>query len=110
MTVRKRASVLAVAAALAVAAYGAARHCAPALVRYVVEQSLLQKAPAGAAGRDAATVRRRLDACLAAEPDGEARLRRLLQISAQLEKAQRLTPGEWDALLAADGAPAHPAH
>jgi len=92
--------VLAGLLVLALAAYGAARRYSPALARYVVEQSLIQKSPVGATEVDATEVSRRLDACLAAEPDGEARLQKLLWISAQLEKVQRLTPEEWDALLA----------
>ena len=77
--------------------FGAANYYSPSLVLYVVEQTLVQKAPAGT---DPALTRERLHTLLAAAPDQNAKMTRLLRISEQLEKVQHLTPGELDRLLA----------
>ena len=79
--------------ALALIIYCAARYYSTELIRHVVEQSLIQKAPPGV---DAPEVRRRLEELLRAEPDKKARAQRLLRISGYLEKVQRLTAEEWD--------------
>ena len=81
--------------ALALIIYCAARYYSPDLIHHVVEQSLIQKAPPGV---DAQMARQRLEALLQAEPDEKARIQRLLEISAYLEKIQRLTPKELEAL------------
>lgn len=93
--------------ALAAAAYGTARHSAPALVLHVVEQSLNQKAPADVGPE---TIRRRLDELLSATPDGNARMRLLLRISRDLEKIQKLTHEEWERLWPEPGAGDPPGH
>ena len=95
MTIKKRALILAALAALALILYSAAGYYSPDLIRHVVEQSLIQKAPPGV---DAPTVRRRLEEFVRAEPDKKARVRKLMGISEYLEKTQRLTPEEWDRL------------
>ena len=93
MSIRKRASILSALLALALIMYCAARYYSPDLIRHVVEQSLIQKAPPGI---DAPTVRLRLDAFVRAEPDKKAQIQKLLRISEYLEKIQRLTAEEWD--------------
>lgn len=87
---------MAILLALALSAYAVARGYSPALIYYVVEQSLVQKAPAGVS---AAEVRKRLQAHISAVPDPDARTRLLLQISTYLEKVQHLAGEEWNRLL-----------
>ena len=77
--------------------YGAGRHYAPSLIRYIVEQSLIQKAPSGA---DPVCLQNRLRAVLSKTPDRNAQTQRLLQISEYLEKVQFLTPEDLDSLMA----------
>lgn len=95
MTLRRRSLVMVGFLAFAAAAYGIARRSAPAMVRHVVEQSLIQKAPADV-GEE--SIRRRLDELLRETPDGKARMRTLLRISQDLEKVQEWTRDEWTRL------------
>jgi hypothetical protein len=83
-------------AAIAVASYLALRHYSPFLVGYVVEQTLLQKAPDGA---DRDKIRRSFREWLEASPDGRERLARLFAMSQQLEKVQKLSNSEIAELL-----------
>ncbi len=96
MAFRKRLIVVIALLTLASALYAAASHYSPRLIRIVVEQSLIQKAPAGT---DPAILERRLQSLLSEAPDADARMKTLLRISASLEKVQTLTPGELDDLL-----------
>jgi len=100
MTIWKRSLVAAVLLTVALIVYGAVRYYSPALIQHVVEQSLVQKAPDDI---ELSMIKQRLGMCLNAEPDKQSRLRRLLQISAYLEKVQHLTPEEWNELLTPDG-------
>ena len=79
--------------ALAVIVYCMVGQYSPRLIRHVVEQSLVQKAPSGI---DAAAARQRLETILNAEPGDDARVQRLLEISEYLERIQRMTHEEWD--------------
>jgi hypothetical protein len=97
MTVKKRLITACTLLAFASILYGAGRHYSPALIRYVVEQSLIQKAPSGA---DPVYLQNRLGAILSETPDRDAQTRRLLQISEYLEKVQFLTPEALDSLMA----------
>ena len=97
MNIRKRSVVMGLLLAIASVSYGAARYYSPFLVAYVVEQTLLEKAPWGT---DPALLKSRLRAFLSAAPNKELKMKRLLGISAYLEKVQSLTPGELDDLLA----------
>ena len=99
MPIRKRAVVIAGIAILALALYGTAKYFSPVLVLHVVEQSLEQKAPSET---DPVFIQERLHTLLSTVPDQNAQLEKLLQISAYLEKVQRLTTEELDELLAAD--------
>ncbi len=83
--------------AIASVSYGAAKYYSPSLVAYVVEQTLIQKAPSGT---DPVLLKSRLSAFLSAAPDKRLKMERLLGISAYLEKVQSLTPAELDDLLA----------
>jgi hypothetical protein len=83
--------------ALASVLYGAARHYSPLIVEYVVEQTLMQKAPSGT---DPALLNSRFRALLSAAPSNQVRMERLLRISEYLEKVQSLTPGELEDLMA----------
>jgi hypothetical protein len=100
MTVQKRSMVMIALFAFASILYGVARHYSPALVLFVVEQSLAQKAPSGT---DLVRLPERLQTILSAAPDQNARMEKLLRISQYLEKVQQLTPNELKVLLAAGG-------
>lgn len=97
MTVQKRLIIACALLAFASILYGAGRHYSPSLMRYVVEQSLIQKAPSGA---DPVYLQNRLHAILSKTPDRDAQTQRLLQISEYLEKVQFLTPEDLDRLVA----------
>ena len=97
MTLRKRSLVLGSLFAVALAVYGVARHYSPSLIFYVVEQSLIQKAPAGT---DPDLLHARFRAQISAARDDNSRMERLLRISESLEKVQHLTPEQLDGLLA----------
>jgi hypothetical protein len=99
MTIRKRSLVIGSLFVCASVLYGAAKYYSPSLVRYAVEQSLLQKAPSGT---DAAALHKRFNALLSAAPDKDTQMERLLRISEYLEKVQRLNFEQLDQLLAAD--------
>ncbi len=96
MSFRQRAAIVGVLAVIALAVYGAARHYRHTLVIYVVEQSLMQKAPPGS---DPALLAMRLRALLASIPDNNERFAKVLAISQEIEKVQTLTPQELEQLL-----------
>jgi len=97
MAIRNRWIIAAVVLLLASVLYGAGQHYSPFLIQYVAEQSLMQKAPAST---DPEHLQNRLRSTLAAIPDRDAKMRRLLRISEFLEKTQSLTPEDADKLLA----------
>jgi len=99
LSLRKRSLVIGSLFVAASVLYVAARHYSPALVLYVVEQSLIQKAPAGI-GK--AQIRERFHATISAIPDQNTKMERLLQISEYLEKVQHLTTVQLDELLASE--------
>ncbi len=96
MPFRRRAAVVGVLAVIGIAAYGTARYFSPALVIYVVDQSLIQKAPPGV---EPDQISLRLHALLESCPDKRAKLAKALSISQDVEKVQVLTPQELDRLL-----------
>jgi hypothetical protein len=96
MTIQNRLIVMVAVAVISSILYGAARYYSPSLVLHVVEQTLIQKAPAGT---NSVWTRERLHDLLAATPDQNARMARLLHISGQLEKIQTLTSQELEGLL-----------
>jgi len=79
--------------------YGTAKFFSPALILYVVEQSLIQKAPADI---NTGQLHKKLHALLDEDPDQNAKLKRLLQISGYLEKVQHMTSEELNGLLVSD--------
>ena len=97
MTVQKRLITACTLLAFASILYGAGRHYSPALIRHVVEQSLIQKAPSGA---DPVYLQNRLRAILSKIQNRDAQTQKLLQISEYLEKVQFLTPEDVDSLMA----------
>ena len=99
MTIRKRLIVIVSLLAIASVLYGAARYYSPALILFVVEQSLLQKAPSGI---DPAVVHERFRARIAATQDRGSQIQKLIQISQYLEKLQYLTLEQFNALLSPD--------
>ena len=97
MAAQKRLIIACALVAFASILYGAGRHYAPSLIQYVVEQSLIQKAPSGT---DPVYLQSRLRAILSKTPDRDAQTQRLLQISEYLERLQFLTPEDLDILMA----------
>ena len=69
--------------------YGTAKINSPFLVEYVVEKTLIQKAPAGT---DPVQIQESLQKLLAAAPNRTERLERLFLISSYLEKVQEVSP------------------
>jgi pheromone shutdown protein TraB len=103
LTFRQRLFLLLLLAMLFFAVYGVARYYSPAIVAYVVEQTLIQKAPEGVGPE---LVRQRFEALVATLP-AEAKLKKILAISSYLEKVQKLTPQELERLLSADATAAN---
>ena len=97
MTIRKRSLMMGLLLAVASVFYGAARHYSPFIVEYVVEQTLIQKAPSGT---DPVLLSSRFRALLSAAPSDQVKMERLMRISGYLEKVQSLTPGELEDLVA----------
>jgi hypothetical protein len=97
MTIRKRFTIVLALLVISSILYGAAKYYSPSLVLYVVEQTLVQKAPPGT---NPVLLHERLHALLEASPDQNAKMTRLLRISEQLEKVQNLTHEDLDELLA----------
>lgn len=100
----KRILILGLMGVAAVGVYLTAKLYAGSIVAYVVEETLIQKAPPGV---DPRLLRTRLESRLAACPDRTARLRRLMEIAQTLERTQRLTPGQLENVL--KGCPGSPA-
>jgi hypothetical protein len=94
--IKKRLTIALAMFILTLAVYGSIKLYAPALTFYVVEQTLIQKAPAGT---DPALVHERLQFLLSAIPDSKARMEELFRISAYLEKMQILTPEQLEFLI-----------
>jgi hypothetical protein len=89
MSIRKRSAVLGIIAALSLIFYGAVKYNSYVLVEYVVEQTLIQKAPDG---MNPAGIRERFRELLDSKGDRKARTDLLFEISGELEKVQVLTP------------------
>lgn len=100
MAIQQRSIIVGILFAFALTLYGAAKYSSPSLVRHVVEQSLIQKAPSGT---DIAHLQDRVRAHLSTASDQNAQMKRLLRISLYLEKVQHLTAEELDKLLAIEG-------
>ncbi len=96
MNFQRRAAIVGFLAVIGLAVYCAGIVYSQALVVYVVEQSLAEKAPAGT---DTALLRARFHAMLASIPDKKVRLARVLAMSQDLEKVQTLTPQEVEHML-----------
>jgi hypothetical protein len=97
MTIKMRSLIVGLLLAAASVLYGAARYYSPFIVEYVVEQTLIQKAPSGT---DPVLLNSRFRALLSAAPSNQVKMERLLRISEYLEKVQSLTPGELEDLMA----------
>ena len=97
MIIQKRSVVVGSLFVIASVLYGAARYYSPSLVLYVVEQSLMQKAPSGI---NKSLLQERFRARVFSAPDKTSRMERLLEISTALEKVQHLTLEQLDELLA----------
>jgi hypothetical protein len=93
---KRRIAVLGILIVVFLGVFGVARHYSTAIVAFVVEQALLQRIPEGISQ---GTVQAKFDALLAATPE-DARLSRLISLSTYLEKVQKLSPEEFNRLLA----------
>src|SRR5262245_42726912 len=99
MTFRQRTLMLLGLGIVACGAYAITRVYATALVTYVVEESLIQKAPEGA---DPGQIRARFQGIIHSLPDRSSRLQRLMEMSQVLEKVQRLDQDGVERLLSID--------
>jgi hypothetical protein len=81
---------------LASIVYGTAKFYSPSLVFFVVEQTLIEKAPPGT---DPTQLRERLRILVSAAPEPNARMEKLFRISAYLEKVQLLTPEQLNEVM-----------
>lgn len=100
MSIRKRSVVLGIIAVLSLIFYGTVKYNSYVLVEYVVERTLIQKAPGGT---DPAEVRERFRKLLASKGDRRARTEFLFEISSELEKVQVLTPQAMAGLMEENG-------
>ena len=99
MTIQKRSVILGIIVTLILILYGAAKFNSFYLVEYVVEKTLIQKAPSGT---DHAEIHKRLQDLLAAAPDRNAGFEILFRISERLEKVQKLSPRALEQVLEAE--------
>ena len=99
MTIRKRSAILGIIIVLLLILYGAIKYNSTYLVEYVVERTLIQKAPAET---DPAEIQERLQELLAAAPSRSARLEMLFRLSGYLEKVQELSPQALEEILDAE--------
>jgi hypothetical protein len=99
MPFQRRLLVIMTLALVALCAYGAASYYSPSMVAFVVEQALLQKLPDDA---DPGICRRRFQGLISGLPDKKAQLARLLEMSQQIEKVQKLSRLELETLLSLD--------
>jgi hypothetical protein len=96
MTVKKRAIVFISLSIIAAGLYRAAQFYSAPLIYFVVEQSLIQKAPEGT---NVLLLKDRFRRHILAMSDKKLQMNGLLRISASLEKAQHLTISQLDELL-----------
>lgn len=96
MTIQKRSIVVASLLAVALAFYGVAKYYSSSLILYVVEQSLIQKAPQG---MDPVILHDRFRTFVNETPDNKSRIEKLLRVAGYLEKVQHLNSGQVDELL-----------
>jgi Skp family chaperone for outer membrane proteins len=99
MTLRMRFATLALMVILALAANAAARYYSTPLIVYVVEQTLLQKAPSSI-GHEA--IHNRFQKFLAAASERRSMQEELLALARSLEKNQQLSADELRRLLKED--------
>jgi hypothetical protein len=96
MTLRRRVGIAVVLAIPTLFAYAAVRYYSTELIGLVVERTLAEKTPPGT---DQVTVAARMHAMIAAAPNRQAKLEKLLELSQYLEKRQALTRPELEMLL-----------
>jgi hypothetical protein len=99
MTFRQRTLILLCLGIVACGAYLIMRIYSTMLVAYVVEESLIQKAPDGT---DIEQFRARFQGLVHSLPDDRSRLQRLMEMSQVLEKVQRLDRAGVERLLSID--------
>jgi hypothetical protein len=96
MTIKRRFAIMIALLILAFIVYGAAKFYSPSLVFFVVEQTLIEKAPPGT---DPVQLRKQLRILVSAAPNQNARMEKLFRISAYLEKFQLLTPEQLNEVM-----------
>jgi hypothetical protein len=98
LTFRKRIAVLGLLLVLFLAVYGVGRHYSAVIVTFVVEQTLIQKAPRA---ENPLMIRGRFEQLMQSVP-ADRKLKKLLALSSYLEKIQKLTSAEFERLLQRD--------
>jgi hypothetical protein len=96
VTLKRRLIVAGLLTCFALAVLAAAKHYSVPLIAYVVEEALVQKLPAGT---DPPVVRQKFQALIAALPDRQLKLEKLLYMSQYLEKLQTIDRQELEWLL-----------
>jgi hypothetical protein len=99
MTIRKRSAVVGILVAFLLILYGMAKFNSFYLVEYIVEKTLIQKAPSGT---DPAEIHESLQDLLATAQNRNDRLEILFRISGHLEKIQELSPQALKEILRAE--------
>ena len=99
MTIQKRSAVILAVIMILSMLYGVAKYKSPFLVEFIVERTLIQKAPSGT---DPGKVRARLGALLEGMPDRQSKTDFLFRIAGELEKVQTLTLRGLSELLQAE--------
>jgi hypothetical protein len=88
MTIQKRSLIILYIIVLLSMLYGVAKYKSTYLVEFIVERTLIQKAPSGT---DPARVRDRLRVLIEGMPDRKSKTDLLFRIAGELEKVQALT-------------------
>jgi hypothetical protein len=96
MPIKKRFIIIMILMTMALVAYGLAKFYSPSLVYYVVEQTLLEKAPPG---MNRNRLRHDFSVLISSAPDQNAKMEKLFRVSAYLEKIQKLTPVQLDEVM-----------
>lgn len=96
MNLRRRLVIAAFLALPALASYALGRYYSPSVITFVVEQSLIEKAPPGT---DVGATRSRFRMLISDCATSDAKMKKLLQLSQYLEKVQGLTGSELEMIL-----------
>jgi len=102
MIFSRRLGIIGILLAFTLVAYAVANRYSATIVTHVVEQALIQKSPPGS---DPTVVRQRFRAHMKTFPDDDSKLKRALGLSQYLEKLQRLSGEQFEALIGNESKP-----